>query len=229
MRMKTFFENNIILTAKQEEKFTLFASLLEKYNREFNITSIESGEQTEIKHFFDSIMGVDNFPLCASVVEIGSGGGFPSIPIMIMREDLKFTLVDSTGKKCEFLKKVKDELSLNCTVLNARAEDLGRDERYREVFDISTARAVAKLNTLCEYCLPLVKQSGAFIAYKGEADEEIEEAQNAITVLGGELSHIKRYELPSGEGKRTIINIKKIAPTPKEYPRGNGKERKKPL
>ena len=227
--MKVFEENKIYLMKEQEKKFVLFGNLLEKYNAEFNITAIESGEKTEIKHFLDSVMGVDNFPPNASVIEVGSGGGFPSVPLMIMRNDLRFTLVESTGKKCVFLEKVKSELNLNCTVLNARAEDLGRKKEYREVFDISTARAVARLNTLSEYCLPLIKVGGSFIAYKGSADEEIKEARNAIAVLGGKIKEIKNYELPYGEGKRTIIEIEKVSKTPSLYPRGNGKEKKKPL
>lgn len=151
------------------------------------------------------------------------------MPLMIVRRDLKFTLIESTGKKCEYLKGVVDSLNLNCEqVLNIRAEDGGRDKNLREKFDIVTARAVAKLNTLCEYCLPYVKVGGVFIAYKGDG-EDIEEAENAIAVLGGKTEKIFEYELPENFGKRRAVIIKKVCATPEKYPRGNGRERKNPL
>lgn len=224
-----FLNNGLRLNSLQEEKFKIFSSLLEEYNKKFNLTSIKSGIETEVKHFLDCAKGVDSFPQNASVIEIGSGGGFPSVPLMIMREDLKFTLVESTSKKCEFLKIVCDNLGFNCSILNERAEDLGRKKEYREQFDISTARAVARLNVLCEYCLPFVKVGGKFVAYKARAEEELNEATNAISVLGGKIKDVCSYELNVSDGQRTIINIEKIKPTPEKYPRGNGKERKSPL
>ena len=166
----------------------------------------------------------------ASVLEIGSGGGFPSIPLKIVRDDLKFTLCDSTGKKCEYLKEAVKYLKLdNLEVVCARAEDLGKNPVYREKFDIVTARAVARMNTLSEYCLPLVKVGGKFIALKGEAKEELEEAAGAIDILGGKVAVTDRKELPFGYGERNVIVIEKVKNTPSCYPRGNGKERKKPL
>ena len=161
---------------------------------------------------------------------MGSGGGFPSVPLKIARDDLDFTLIEATGKKCSYLKTIGKELGFeNFEVLNGRAEELGKKEEYREKFDIVTARAVAGLNVLCEYCLPFVKIGGIFVAYKGEAEEEIKEAENAIKVLGGKIETVKDFILSKKSGRRNIIVIKKVSKTPSLYPRGNGKERKNPL
>ncbi len=215
---------------KFSDKFDKFKEILENFNQKYNLTSISDEKEVYIKHFFDSIKPQNYFPKGAKVVEIGSGGGFPSVPLMIIRDDLSFTLIESTGKKCEYLKQVVDNLDLNCAeVLNIRAEDGGKDKALREKFDVATARAVARLNTLCEYCLPFVKVGGRFIAYKGDAEEEIKESLNAVKTLGGEVENIVNYALPEGFGKRTVIVIKKVKPTPEKYPRGRGLERKKPL
>lgn len=224
-----FRKNGVYLSDESAEKFKVFADLLEKFNALYNITAIKSGEETYIKHFFDSVKGERFFKENSSVIEIGSGGGFPSVPLMIVRGDLKFTLVESTLKKCEFLEKARQILKLNCVIINERAEILGKSPEYREKFDHATARAVAKLNILSEYCLPFVKKGGSFIAYKAKAEEETEEAKNAVNILGGKITEKENYDLPKNMGERTIIKIEKISLTPKEYPRGNGKERKKPL
>ena len=143
---------------------------------------------------------------------------------------MSFTLIESTGKKCAFLNTVVDNLSLNgVKVLNIRAEDGGRMQNLREKFDVCTARAVAALNTLCEYCLPFVKVGGRFIAYKGDCADELEKSRGAIKILGGEIKRIENYELPCNGGKRTVVIIKKVGATPLKYPRGRGLERKKPL
>ena len=215
-------------TAKKEEKLNIFLQLLKEWNEKFNLTSIKDDKEIEIKHFEDSLKGAFLFPENASVVEIGSGGGFPSIPLMIEREDLKFTLVESVGKKCEFLKFIVKELSLNAVVLNKRAEDIGKDKNYRERFDVVTARAVANLQSLSEYCLPLIKKGGLFIAYKS-VNDELEKSKNAIKILGGEFEKGYNYSLSENMGDRVIYKINKIEKTPDKYPRGNGKERSKPL
>lgn len=213
-----------------KNKFEIFRNLLKEYNEKYNLTSITDEKEVYIKHFLDSILPENNFSYGASVIEIGSGGGFPSIPLKIVRDDLNFTLVESTGKKCEFLKAAVDKLGLNgVQVLNIRAEDGAHKESLREKFDVATARAVARLNTLCEYCLPFVKVGGRFIAYKGECAEELEESRGAVKILGGEIEKVIFYELPENCGKRTVISIKKVSATPKKYPRGRGLERKKPL
>lgn len=212
-----------------ERAFDEFNEILLEHNEKYNLTSICGERDVLYKHFLDSLYPLHLFGEGARVVEIGSGGGFPSVPLMITRKDLKFTLVESTGKKCRYLGEVVDRLGLNCEqILNIRAEDGGKHGALREKFDIATARAVAKLNTLCEYCLPFVKVGGKFIAYKGDG-EEIEEAENAVKILGGKIEEIFAYELPEGYGKRRAVVIKKIKTTPAFYPRGRGLERKKPL
>ncbi len=211
-------------------KFEIFKNLLIENNEKYNLTSITDEKEIYIKHFLDSILPENNFLNGAAVVEIGSGGGFPSIPLKIVRDDLKFTLIESTGKKCEFLKKVVEKLGfVGVKVLNIRAEEGAHNENLREKFDIATARAVAKLNTLCEYCLPFVKVGGSFIAYKGECEAELDESLKAIEVLGGKIEKIIRLDLPENCGKRSAIVIKKVCATPLKYPRGRGLERKKPL
>ena len=214
---------------EQSEKFEKFKDLLTEYNEKYNLTAICDEKGIYIKHFYDSIYPEKYFPFGAEVIEIGSGGGFPSVPLKIVRNDLNFTLVESRGKKCGFLEVVKENLALNnVNIINARAEELSAGA-HREKYDVSVARAVAKLNTLCEYCLPFVKVGGRFIAYKGNAEEEIKESLNAIKVLGGEIEFTEKYSLPENEGERTVIIIKKIRKTSSEYPRGRGLERKKPL
>lgn len=217
------------LTGEEVKKFEIFREMLKKYNNEFNLTAICDDEGINEKHFIDSLLGVEMFTKNSTVAEIGSGGGFPSLPLKIVREDLSFTLIEATGKKCRYLEKVINELGLkNMTVINGRAEEIGKDPAYRERFDHATARAVASLNILSEYCMPFVKTGGSFIAYKGNADAEIEEGRNAVKILGGEIGKIKSADLPDGS-ERKIIEIVKKSKTPVLYPRGNGKERKKPL
>ena len=212
------------------EKFNKFAFLLTEYNKICNLTSVTDEKGVTYKHFYDSIVGEKLISFGASVVEIGSGGGFPSIPLKIVRDDLKFTLIESTAKKCRFLQSAVESLSLNCVqVLNIRAEEGAHTKNLREKFDFAVARAVAQLNTLCEYCLPYVKVGGAFIAYKGDAAEEIKSAERAVRILGGEIEEVISYSLPEDFGKRNLVVIRKIKPTPPLYPRGQGKERKQPL
>lgn len=212
------------------EKFSLFKETLIAYNNMYNLTAITDDKGVLYKHFLDSIVGESLFSGGAKVLDVGSGGGFPAIPLKIVRDDLSFTLLEATGKKCNFLNEVVDKLKLDCVqVVNDRAEACAREENMREKFDAVSARAVARLNVLCEYCLPFVSLGGSFIAYKGDASEEICEAANAIKTLGGEIEKVIEYELPENNGKRTLICIKKVCATPKKYPRGNGKERKNPL
>ena len=148
---------------------------------------------------------------------------------MCYREDLNFTLVESVGKKCTFLTECVDKLNLNAQVINKRAEEVGKNVDYREKFDAVTARAVAPLNTLLEYCLPLIKVGGVFVAYKGENCNEEEICKNALLLLGGKIIKKENYSLSENFGNRTVYVIEKIKKTPEKYPRGNGKERKNPL
>ncbi len=217
-----------LVYTEKREIFGRFFALLSEYNSRFNLTAITGEEEVFEKHFLDSVAGESLFPKGARVLEVGSGAGFPSLPLKIVREDLYFTLVESTGKKCEFLKTTVRELGLtNVEILNVRAEELARNPAYRDRFDVCCARAVARLNTLSEYCMPFVKTGGVFIAYKANADEEIQEARTAFKKLGGEECGVFRYELPNGS--RTLIEVKKLTKTPAAYPRGQGKERKNPL
>lgn len=225
--MDLLFYKNLIEN-KYGEKFEKLFNLLTEHNKMYNLTSITGREEVFLKHFLDSVVGESYLKQGADVCEIGSGGGFPSLPLKIIREDLKFTLIESTGKKCSYLQTAVDNLGLEgVKVLNIRAEEGARDPSLREKFDCAVARAVARLNTLCEYCLPFVKVGGVFVAYKGDVAEEIKEAQNAVKVLGGRLEECNAFKL-NGE-KRCLVVIRKEASTPAKYPRGRGLERKKPL
>ena len=218
-----------LINGEYADMFEKLKAILVDNNKKFNLTAICDDEGIFIKHFLDSVIGESLFKNGAYVAEVGSGGGFPSLPLKIVRDDLKFLLVESTGKKCNHLNEAIRALDMGgMEVFCGRAEDCTRDERYREKFDCSVARAVARLNTLCEYCLPFVKVGGYFIAYKGDVDEEVEEAQKAIKVLGGKFERVEKYSLPDGD-RRALVVIKKIAPTPIKYPRGQGKERKSPI
>lgn len=218
------------ILGEKREKFELFRNLLTEYNQRYNLTSILEEKDVYYKHFLDSAAGVDLFSENAKVAEIGSGAGFPSVVLKILREDLSFDLFESVGKKCEFLKVVVDKLGLtNVHIHNIRAEDGAKDPAFRERFDYVTARAVARMNTLCEYCMPFVKVGGKFVAYKSGDVTEIEEAQNAYKILGGKLSGVKSYSLPENYGERVLAVVEKIKNTPAKYPRGQGKERKMPL
>lgn len=218
------------ILGEKKERLEIFRSLLLEYNQRYNLTTILEEKDVYYKHFLDSAAGVDLFAKNAKVAEIGSGAGFPSIVLKILREDLSFDLFESVGKKCEFLKVVVDKLQLyNLRIHNMRAEDAAKDLAFREQFDFVTARAVARMNTLCEYCMPFVKLGGQFIAYKSGDITEIEEAKNAYKVLGGRLVGVKEYSLPEDYGNRVLAVVEKVKNTPSKYPRGQGKERKNPL
>lgn len=224
---KLFVEKDININKEQVDKFFLYYDLLVFYNKMFNLTAITEKEEVYKKHFIDSALGVSK--ICGkSLLDIGSGGGFPALPIKIMKEDISLTMLEATGKKCDFLKEVADKLKLrNVTVINARAEDKARESEYREKFDCVTARAVARLNILAEYCLPFVKVGGRFIAYKGDAIDEIKEAEKGISLLGGKI--IESFEYDLFGAKRTLIVIEKVKKSDEKYPRSNGAIRKKPL
>ncbi len=211
-------------------QFSQYETLLLDANRRMNLTSITKHEDIIIKHFLDSLLAEPFIPNGATVADVGSGGGCPAIPLKIVRDDLSFTLIEATGKKCSFLESVVENLSLSgVQILNMRAEDAGKSVKHREAYDVCCARAVAPLNILSEYCLPLVKPGGVFIAYKGEAAEEREAAKNAVSILGGAIEGINFFTLPDSQGSRTIIVIRKVSPTPAKYPRANGKVKKNPL
>lgn len=223
----TFISYNINLSREKIKKFDIYYELLVSYNEKFNITAVSEKKDIYLKHFVDSLFGRELL-ISGKLIDVGSGGGFPAVPLKIFNDGIKVTMVEATGKKCEFLKVLIKELDLKDTVvLNARAEDLAKDNKFREKFDYCTARAVARLNSLCEYCIPLIKVGGYFVAYKGDAEEELLESENAIKVLGGKVEKTLDFSLEGA--KRKIISIKKEFSTEKKYPRNNVQIRKKPL
>ena len=225
-----FEEQTEKIKGGKKEMFSCFYALLKEYNARYNLTTILEEKEVFYKHFLDSLAGEKFFEERATVAEIGSGAGFPSIPLKIVRPDLSFTLFESVGKKCEFLSVVVDKLGLsNMNIYQKRAEDAARESVFREKFTHATARAVARMNTLSEYCLPFVRTGGVFVAYKSGDTTEIDEAKTAYKLLGAKLKSVEKYELPEDYGERVLAVVEKVASTPKKYPRGQGKERKAPL
>lgn len=219
-----------IICKEKLEIFEAFRAFLLEYNQKYNLTTITEEKDMYYKHFLDSAVGEFLLSKNAKCVEIGSGAGFPSLPLKLIRDDLQLDLVESVGKKCDFLRAVVDKFQLSGVhIYNLRAEDMARDSKFREKYDIALARAVARMNTLCEYCLPFVKVGGSFIAYKSGDVTEINEAKSAYKILGARLKEVISYSLPENYGERTLAVVEKIKPTPPKYPRGQGKERKQPL
>lgn len=212
------------------EKLESLYELMLDENQRQNLTRIVAEEEVAEKHMLDSITLSSLLPNGASIADIGCGAGFPTLPVACHRADVKICAVDSTEKRIRYVNATAASLGLsNVNAIAARAEELGKNAEYRESFDVCTARAVAALNVLCEYCLPLLKVGGAFIAMKANAKEEIENAKKAIAVLGGKIKQIKELRLPFSDSERTIIVIEKIKPTPLSYPRAGGAISKKPL
>lgn len=223
----------IRLNSRQLEAFEWYASELQAWNRRFNLTSVTDRNQIEIKHFLDSLscLSAMHPRPGARIVDIGTGAGFPGVPIRIASPQVHMVLVESIGKKAQFCQHVVDNLELtNVEVVNSRAETVGRIPEYRESFDWALARAVAKLPTLLEYMLPLVKVGGRAITQKGEtAPSEAQSAEVALEVLGGELEEIIQVELPSVTETRHLVVVRKTAATPEQYPRRPGVPGKRPL
>lgn len=213
--------------------FAHYQMLLQDWNQKFNLTSLTEEKEILIKHFLDSLVCFHFMPrsIAFSLIDIGTGAGFPGIPLKIVNPYIRLTLVDSVQKKVEFCKLLVKELGLSdVEVLHARAEDIGQDNHYREKFDWSVARAVADLSVLAEYMLPLTAVGGFMLAMKGaEVGQEVEKANPAISLLGGEINQIEKIYLPENFGERNLILIKKIKSTPQKYPRKPGKPTKKPL
>ncbi len=213
------------------DRFDQYADYLVKWNRHVNLTAITEPDEIVIKHFADSLYVLKYVDLHKgqSLIDIGSGAGFPGMPLLFVNPDINVTFVDSIRKKLAFIKDVLHNTGLLAEAEHSRAEDLGRNNAFREKFDFATARAVAQLNVLCEYCLPLVKVGGMFIAMKGSTGkEELEQADNAIRTLGGEVAEFDEFTLSNGD-KRSIIIIKKISQTPTKYPRKSKKIDTRPL
>lgn len=234
MKHKNLFINEgYKLNDKQIENFKKFYTLLQDWNYKIDITKIVDEDEVYIKHFLDSLLITKSGVIEKNqkIIDIGTGGGFPGIPLKIYNNSLSFTLLDSLKKRINFLDIVKEDLKLeNVENLHGRAEEIARKEEYREKYDVATSRAVANLQTLLEYCLPFVKVGGYFIAMKGpNFKEELKDSKGAIKILGGVLDKVIEYELPLSLGQRSLIVIKKIKATPHRLPRSGGKPRTKPL
>ena len=213
------------------KKLDKYGQLLVSWNEKINLTAITEPNDVLIKHFIDSLWLAKKVPQVqtSSLIDVGTGAGFPSLPCKICFDDMDLTMIDSLNKRIDFLTEVCNTLEVNADCLHTRAEDLGKNPDYREAYDFATARAVAPLYMLAEYCLPFVKVGGYFVALKGyEVEEEVDSAKKAIKLLGGEIEEIFKYEL-SDSSKRSIIKIKKISQTSTKYPRNAAKMKKQPL
>lgn len=216
-----------------EKKFISYRDLLKQWNQKINITSIEDDEEIYLKHFIDSVLllNKDNINENKKIIDVGTGGGFPGLPLKIINNNYKITLLDSLRKRIDFLQEVVNALSLsNVKLIHGRAEDFGQNKEHRENYDICVSRAVAPLNVLSEYCIPFVKVGGYFAAYKSNIiSQEITNSDNAIEKLGGKLKEIKEISIPGTDIIRKIVIIEKVEPTNKRYPRKAGKPSKEPL
>lgn len=223
-------DKGIILTDLQLKQFNRYYEVLVEWNEKMNLTAITEKEEVYLKHFYDSITIAFDFPFNnQSIIDVGAGAGFPSIPLKILYPDLKITIVDSLNKRITFLNHLFKELELeNCNAVAARAEEYAKE--HRESVNIVMARAVARLNILDELCLPLVKKGGYFLSLKGrQANEEVSEAKKGITILGGKVEKMVDFNLANHDDHRSNIIIKKVKDTPNKYPRMFSKIKKSPL
>jgi len=226
-------EKNIELNDQQLAQFSTYYDLLVEWNEKVNLTAITEKDEVYLKHFYDSITPsfYEDFSKIKSICDVGAGAGFPSLPLKICYPHLHITIIDSLKKRINFLQELIDQLQLtNVTLVHSRAEDAGSDNRYREKYDVVTARAVARMSVLSEYCLPFTKKAGLFIALKGaNAKEELADANKAIKVLGGKILKEESFYLPKEESERSLIWIEKIKNTPKKYPRKAGTPNRNPI
>lgn len=224
-------EIGLEISQEQQALFCKYAEMLLEWNEKMNLTAIKKPEEIVTKHFVDSLtlLTAADFPQKVHMLDVGTGAGFPSVPIKIVRPDIHLTLLDSLNKRVTFLTALSQALGQENSCIHARAEEAGRKPEHREQYGIVTARAVAHLQTLSEYCLPFVKQGGIFAAMKGgEIQEELEESQKAVALLGGKVEKVLQFQLPD-QSSRSIILIKKISQTSSKYPRSSGKIIKSPL
>lgn len=224
-------EKEIALSDEILELLDRYAELLVEWNGKINLTAIVEPDEIAVKHFLDSLLLISRVevPSGASVIDVGTGAGFPSIPCALVRPDLKLTLLDSLNKRIVFLKELTGQLGVKSACVHARAEEAGQQAAFREKFDLATARAVAHLRDLSEYCLPFVKVGGVFVALKGlEIEEELGEAQAAIRILGGKVERVLQEHLPDESG-RSLVVVRKISQTSTKYPRMSAKIKKQPL
>lgn len=225
--LNEFNKCKIKLSGEQAEKFVKLYEFLVEYNQNVNLTAITDFEEVVIKHFVDSVLPFTmvNIKENSSFIDVGTGAGFPSIPLMIVRPDLRGTLLEALNKRCVFLEKACELVGIEASVVHGRAEDYAKEKR--ECFDFATARAVAAMPVLSEYCVPYVKVGGKFIALKS-VNEEIEQSERAIKILGGKKAEVKDYTITNGDNRRLFV-IEKISHTPTKYPRNTSMIKKKPL
>lgn len=224
---------SVELTNKQVSQFIKFYEMLVEWNKVMNLTGITEYDEVVMKHFVDSlsIVKVNGFDNVTSIIDVGTGAGFPGIPLKIVFPEIKITLLDSLNKRIKFLNAVIDELELeNIETIHGRAEDFSKKEDYREQYDLCVSRAVANLATLSEYCLPYVKEDGYFLPYKsGDIKEEAANSKKAVKILGGNIEDIISFEIPDTDMARTILKIHKTKATPKRFPRKAGLPTKEPI
>lgn len=221
-------ENNITISDDQMNNFILYMDNLIEWNKKINLTAIKEKKDIIVKHFIDSIL-IEKEITENKVIDIGSGAGFPGIPLKIIRNDLDVTLIDSVNKKILFMQDSIEKLNLkNIVAIHCRAEEYAHNAVYREAFDVATSRAVANMSTLVEYMLPFVKIGGKCICMKGpNSEEEINDSKKAISILGGEIEKVKKYKIDDND--RCLVIIKKVKKTEQIYPRNQGKPLKVPL
>lgn len=225
--IEQFSAAGITVDEQKAEKLDKLCEFMVEYNKNVNLTSITEFTEVVVKHFVDSVLPFTMFELKenASFIDVGTGAGFPSLPLLICRHDLKGTLCDSLNKRCVYLEKACEHIDIKARIVHARSEELGRKER--ECYDAACARAVAALPVLTEYCLPFVKVGGTFAALKS-VNEDAVNAESAIKLLGGKLSEVRDYSLPNGDARRLVL-IKKVSQTPTKYPRTSANIAKRPL
>lgn len=226
---------DIALSDEQIEQFQIYYEMLIETNKVMNLTAITQLDEVVTKHFLDSIALANVYQIIKNkelkIIDLGTGAGFPGIPLKIAFPQLQVTLMDSLNKRVKFLNSVIDELSLvNIDAIHGRAEEMARKTEYRQQYDLCVSRAVANLSTLTEYCLPFVKVDGMFISYKSSnIEDELNLSLNAIKILGGKLTEVKKLSLPESDIERSFVMIKKIKNTPKTYPRKPGTASKEPI
>lgn len=224
-------EIGVLLNEKQINQIYTYMNLLLEWNEKINLTAITKPEEIILKHFIDSMTIAKEIEEEARLIDVGTGAGFPGIPLKIIREDMEVTLLDSLNKRILFLQEVINQLSLTkVEAIHSRVEEFGKNKKYRESFDYATSRAVANLSTLSEYLIPLVKVNGCCISMKGpDIKEEIQQSKKAILLLGGKIEKIHNFQLPKSDIKRNVIVIRKVKKTPPKYPRKPGMAAKEPI